>query len=138
MATAPLELILVRFPKNQLKGEILEELERLTKEKIIRVIDILFVIKDKRGDITVAEMSDLEDDDHKVFEVIVSELAGVLNEKDAQELAREMKSDSSAALMLFEHSWAAQLRESIMNAGGELLASERIPGEAVEQLRSSE
>jgi hypothetical protein len=131
---APVELVLVRFPKNQFRGEIIKSLQKLVSDKIIRIIDILLVTKDKQGNVTVAEMSDLDDEDYAALEPITSESAGLLSEDDAIELAKDMKKDSAAGIMLFEDTWARDLAESIDEAGGEVVVSERVPRDVVRRL----
>ena len=42
----PIQMMSVAFPGNRFKGEILPELERLKKEEIVRVIDMLLVRND--------------------------------------------------------------------------------------------
>ena len=41
--------------------------------------------------------------------------------------------NSSAAILVFEHAWALKLRDAIVNAEGELVFSERIPRDVVEE-----
>ena len=45
----PIQMLTLAFPGNQFKGEILPELERLKKEGIIRIVDLLMVRKDGSG-----------------------------------------------------------------------------------------
>ena len=41
--------------------------------------------------------------------------------------------DSSAALIVWEHRWAARVSQAIRDAGGRIIAGERVPDEIVEQ-----
>src|SRR4051812_37227342 len=118
--TAPVELVLVRFPENNFRGEIVSELEKLVKNHIIKIIDILFVTKDKKGNVAVAEMTDLEDEDYQAITPIISDSAGILSEEDAQELTKDMKNNTSAGIMLFEDTWASELSQAVDRAGGEV------------------
>ena len=49
MTLGPVELLVVRFPGKQFKGEIIPALQELVKKGTIRIIDILFVTKDEEG-----------------------------------------------------------------------------------------
>ena len=133
MRTAPIELVLVRFPENRFRGEITEALGRLVQENVIRIIDLLVVSKDKHGNVTIAEASELEDEEYQALVPILSETKGILNSEDARELSKEMKNDSSAGLMLFEDTWAKDLTEAIDRAGGEVMVNERIPRASLEE-----
>jgi hypothetical protein len=130
----PLELVLISFPKNQFKGEILTELENLVNADIIRVIDLLFVTKDKVGNLSVAEVTDLEKEEYKALEPVISESQGLLSQRDAEELSQSMSNDSSAGLVLFEDTWAKELADAVDRAGGVVVISERIPSAVVEKL----
>ena len=56
----PLQMLTVAFDGNSFKGEILPELERLKREGIVRVVDMLAVRKDAAGAYAVVTASDLE------------------------------------------------------------------------------
>jgi hypothetical protein len=135
---APVELVLINFPQNKPRGEILSALERLVKDNVIRIIDILLVSKDRSGNVTTSEVSNLEGDDLRVFQPIVSETQGILSAKDAEALSSQMKNDSSAGLMLFEDTWAQELSQAIDRAGGEVVVNERIPRNVLAQVAANE
>jgi uncharacterized membrane protein len=135
---APIELVLINFPQNKPRGEVISALERLVKDNVIRIIDILLVSKDRSGNVTTSEISNLEGDELKVFQPIVSETQGILSAKDAEALSAEMKNDSSAGLMLFEDTWAQELAQAIDRAGGEVVVNERIPRNVLAQVAANE
>src|SRR4051812_26395196 len=56
----PIQMMSLAFPGNRFKGEILPELERLKKEEILRVIDMLLVRKDELGNVMVTTATDLD------------------------------------------------------------------------------
>jgi hypothetical protein len=131
----PLELLAVRFPGNHFKGEIAESLAELVEAGTIRVIDILFAMKDSEGNLLVAEINDLPEDDFATFDPIIDDdLTGMLSEEDARNLAATIEPNSSAAIMLFENVWATRFRDAILNADGELVLSERIPKAVVDEI----
>jgi hypothetical protein len=55
----------------------------------------------------------------------------LLAEEDIEDLGVDLKPNSSAAILLFEHVWATRFRDAVVGSGGELVASIRIPKEAV-------
>jgi hypothetical protein len=124
----------VKFPGNQFKGEIAPALTELVESGTIRVIDILFVNKDADGKIEIVEINDLDDDNYAVFDPVVSDVTSLLNEDDVRSFSEALGFNSSAALMLFEDTWATRFRDALMNANAEVVISERIPRAAVEQL----
>jgi hypothetical protein len=68
MSLGPIELLVVKFPGNRFTGEIAPALKDLVEGGLIRVIDILFVVKDEAGELTVLEINDLDDDNFSRFD----------------------------------------------------------------------
>ena len=131
----PLELLAVKFPGNNFRGEIAESLAELVEQGTIRVIDILFAMKDSSGNLTIAEINDLEEDDFATFDPLIDDdLTGMLSEEDARSLAASIEDNSSAAIMLFENTWATRFRDAILDAEGEIIINERIPKAVVDEL----
>ncbi len=132
MAVGPCDLIVVKFPGNKFRGEIAPALAALMEKGTIRVIDALFAIKDEKGDLTVLELKDVDGDG--VADVIsVVEVRGAIGPEDVDLAAEALEPNSSALLLLFENTWAAEITQAMRDADGELVFSERIPAAVVEQ-----
>ncbi len=138
MSIGPVELLLVKFPGNQFKGEILPALKELVDTNLIRVIDILFVKKDSEGNVLVLEVNDLEDEEYEAIDPLVGEISGLASESDARHFAAALENNASAALLLFENVWATRFRDAILNAKGEVLLNERIPKAVIDTLIASQ
>lgn len=134
MTLGPIELLVIKFPGNHFTGEIGPALKKLVDSGTIRVIDLLFAIKNKNGDVAVLEINDLDDDDFAVFDPVVSDVSGMLTEDDARAIARALEPNSSAGLLLFENTWAAEFTEAVLNANGKLVLNERIPRAVIDKL----
>lgn len=133
MSLGPIEVLMLRFPGNKFRGEIAPALAELVEGGTIRVIDLLFAIKDADGELDVLELKDMEGD-LSVFEPMTSELSDTLTEDDAQMLARSLPNNSSAAIMLFENTWAKAFADAVVRASGEVVLNERIPRATVDAL----
>ena len=134
MSLGPIELLVVKFPGNQFKGEIAPALKDLVEGGLIRVVDILFVHKDQDGEVTVLEINDLDDDDFSRFDPVVSDITGMLTPDDAKWFSQGLENDSSGAIMLFENAWATRFRDALLNANGQVVLNERIPKAVVDEL----
>ena len=134
MSLGPIELLVVKFPGNQFRGEIAPALKELVEGGLIRVIDILFVHKDEGGELSVLEINDLDDDDFSRFDPVVADITGMLTLDDAQQLSAALEENSSGAVMLFENTWATKFRDALVNANGELVLNERIPRAVIDEL----
>ena len=134
MDIGPVEILVVRFPGNEFKGEIAPALGELVESGTIRVIDLVFVAKGPEGDVAAVELSDLDESTSAAFQPHVEEPSGLLSDEDIEDLGAELEPNSSAALLLFEHVWATKFRDAVLDSGGELVASIRIPKEVVDEV----
>jgi uncharacterized membrane protein len=127
----PVDWIVVEFPGTKLTGEIAPILKDYMKRGLIRILDLLFVKKDDDGSFEVFEASDLEESEIGELRGLETELAMVLSEQDITDLAETIQPGSSAALLVWENLWAAPFGAAARHAGGQLVASGRIPIQAV-------
>ena len=90
--------------------------------------------KDADGNVVGIELSDIDPAASAAFQPHVEEPSGLLAEEDIEDLGADLPPDSSAAILLFEHLWATKFRDAVLDSGGELLASIRIPKEVVDEV----
>jgi len=127
----PVDFIIVEFPAGErnFTGEAADELIALVEAGSIRVIDLLFLVKDQDGNIEAMELSDL--DDLGPFQALEAELAEFLAEDDVAHLAAAMDPGSVAGVLVYENLWAAPFASAVRRAGGQLIANGRIPAQAI-------
>ena len=127
----PIDYVLVEFPPgtDRFDGELAIELASLVDTELIRILDLMILTKDEQGDIDVVELEDLEDlGDLGMLE---GRLAEVLAEEDVINVAAAMEPGSVAGLLVWENTWAAPFATAARRKGGQLIASGRIPTQAV-------
>jgi uncharacterized membrane protein len=129
----PVEYVVIAFPGNRFKGEIVPALAELVDNDVIGIIDVAFIKKDADGNTTMFEYDTLEDVLAFGFADVDGEAGGVLSDQDLELAAEALEPDSSAALLVWEHRWAARVAQAIREAGGRIVAGERVPDEVVEQ-----
>ena len=132
MSIGPVEYLIVAFPGNQFKGEIVPALQEQVEAGNIRIIDLAFVMKDADGAVVTAELGDLDSEVFKAFDALSPETMGLLNEEDLAAAGEELDPNSSAALLVWEDVWATKIRDAIVIAGGEVLDLERVPYQVVD------
>lgn len=137
MPLGPVELLVVQFPGNEVKGDIVPALKELVENGTIRIIDILFIKKDQYGNVTTIEINDLDEANFAAFDPIVADITGLLSEDDVQRMAMMLKNNSSAGLLLFENTWATRIRDAIVNTQGKVILNERIPQAVIEQVMAT-
>lgn len=127
---APVDLVLVEFSGNRFDGRILTELERLSADGTITVLDALLVSRGPDGSVAWLEAAGVDDR----LAALVGEGTGLLGAEDAEAVADELQPDTAIGMLLFEHTWAGTLAASVRDAGGHLLDWERVPAAAIEAL----
>jgi uncharacterized protein DUF6325 len=126
----PIDYILVEWPGRQPNGEVAPHLVDLVERGLIRILDLTFIEKTEDGAIRGLEIAEVG---NEVAELAVFEGAssGLLSEEDVEEAGGAMEPGTSAALLVFENSWAAPFATAVRRSGGQLVASGRIPVQAV-------
>jgi hypothetical protein len=139
----PIDYIVVGFEGNNFDGSILAELQKAAEAEIIRVVDLLFIIKDEEGSVLMAELEDQHDELKEVASSIghTGDLP-LLSEEDVEKLGSSMKNNSSAGVLVIEQLWAKGLKQALINAGAELIDEGRIHPDkvaaAIEDIESAE
>ncbi|WP_028660835.1 DUF6325 family protein [Nocardioides insulae] len=139
MSLGPIEVVSIAFPGNRFTGEIIPELERLTSSGTITVIDGVLATRDQDGPVTFVELDEVDggDGDAGRLAALLDRVEGLVSDEDVEELAGALEPNSSAAILVFEHTWMKPLRDAIFASGGELMADLRVPGPVVEELMAT-
>jgi hypothetical protein len=132
-------MVMLAFDGNRFEGRILAELKRLREEGIVRLVGLLFVRKDVDGTISSLQESDLEPPAALLIGSAMRDLIGTrrfaavtggasetslfgYTDADIRRIAAEVPTDTAVALALFEHLWALELKQTIVDAGGFVVA----------------
>ena len=127
----PVDWIVVEFPGSRFNGEIAPALRDLVDREVVRVLDLLVLKKDADGALDAFELSDLDTSEIGELRGYESELAMLLSEEDVTAVAAAMEPGSSAAVLVWENTWAAPFASAVRHSGGQLVASGRIPIQAL-------
>ena len=129
----PVDYIVVEFPagKSNFSGEMAAELASLAESGTIRVLDLLIVNKAEDGTIEAFEIDDLDENQAGELLDLETEIAEILAAEDVVHLAEAMENGSTAAVLVWENSWAAPFASAARRAGGQLIATGRIPIQAI-------
>ena len=117
MVLGPLEYLVVGFENYRFTGQILAELRAAQEQGIIRVLDLCVIAKDELGNVTERELSELSGEEASALRPLARNVMGLLSEEDIQQLAADISNKDAAGLLLFEHTWAIDLKEDIKHAG---------------------
>jgi hypothetical protein len=127
----PVDYVVVEFPAgaSNFTGEMAEELVRLVNSGTIRLIDVLILTKNEDGTVDAMELSDL--DELGELQALEAQLAELLAEDDVENLAAAMDPGSTAGVLIWENLWAAPFAAAARRSGGQLIATGRIPIQAI-------
>jgi len=129
----PVDYLVVEFPADRanFSGEMADQLSALVKSGAIRVLDLLFLKKDSDGSVEGFESHEFEDSEVGRLRELETELALLLAEEDVEAIGAALEPDSYAAVLVWENTWAAPFAASVRRSGGQLVASGRIPIQAL-------
>jgi hypothetical protein len=122
----PIDYLLVEWPGKQPEGEIAPYLVDLVDRGLIRILDLVFLAKGDDGSIAAMEIADVggEAAELAIFEGASS---GLLDDEDIDEAGSALEPGTSAALLVYENTWAGPFAAAVRRSGGQLVASGRIP-----------
>jgi hypothetical protein len=126
----PIDYVVLEWPGRQPSGEAVPHLVDLVDRGVIRLLDVAFVTKDEDGAVAAIEISELGDQVEE-FALFAGASSGLLGDDDIGEGAQALDPGTSAALIVYENSWAAPFAAAVRRSGGQLVASGRIPIQAV-------
>jgi len=133
MTYGPIDFIALEFKTDQLTGESMAELLELVQKQIIRVIDLVIILKDKDGNHEVLEVEELAPNVLAFFDPLQVEISGMIQVEDIEQIAEAMENNTTAALLLFENLWAIKFGEAVTRAGGRMVGFDRIPFEVINE-----
>ncbi len=137
MAHGPIEVLVLGFPGNKFTGAIVPEVERLIASDTIHIVDGLVARKDANGVLSFVEWGDPDlGEEASELAGLLDQPEGLLSDEDVDELAGGLEPNSTAAIIVFEHTWARPIRDAVVASGGQLIADFRVPPAAIEQLRA--
>jgi hypothetical protein len=127
----PIDYVVLEWPGEQpTAGEVQPLLLDLVDRGIVRILDIAFVAKDTEGSVSGVELGDLKEA-AAAFAEFEGASSGLLGFDDLQEAATALEPGTSAAVIVWENRWAAPLAVALRRSGGQLVASGRIPVQAL-------
>lgn len=128
----PIDFILLEFPDgDNLQGEVADEVLKLVEAGIVRLYDALVIRKDADGSFEGIALEDVDADGIGGFAAFAGARSGLIGDEDLAEAAEAMEPGTVAALLVYENAWAVPFVAATRRAGGEVIASARIPAQDI-------
>ncbi len=127
----PVDYLVIEFPGSRMTGDGLPLLLDLVDEGVIRVLDLVFVTKEPDGAVSAIQVADLDGDGELDLAVFEGASSGLLDDDDLADAGGVLEPGSSAGILVYENTWAAPFAAALRSGGGQLVASGRIPVQAL-------
>jgi Family of unknown function (DUF6325) len=128
----PVDILVVGFPDAQPDGTIADALVELIANGTIRLLDMLIVYKDDAGEMTVAEITDIDGDGIPDLIAMQGDIPGLLTDADAAAAVEALPPGCAVVLIAWENTWAIRASMALRQKGGVLLGFQRIPAEEID------
>jgi len=125
----PIDYIVIEWPGRQPDGSVAPLILDLVDRGLIRILDVAFLGKDENGSAFAVDVADIDAAD--AFGVFDGASSGLLRDEDRAEAASVLEPGTTAAVLVWENRWAAPVAVALRKSGGQLVASGRIPVQAL-------
>jgi hypothetical protein len=129
----PVDLLVLQFPVNNFKGEILRNLYEQVAAGMIRIIDLVLITKNQEGDIAAIDLSDLGPEANQALFALHATVNQMLTIEDVIAIGEDLDPNSSAGILLYENVWAIKTKQAMLDAGGKFLYFARIPEAVIQE-----
>jgi hypothetical protein len=127
----PIDYIVVEFPGSKMNGEAFPHLVDLVDRGIVCILDLVFVTKDLDGSVKGIAIADFDEDGELDLAVFEGASSGLISDEDINEAGGILEPGSSAGILVYENVWAGPFAAAVRRGGGQLVASGRIPIQAM-------
>ena len=130
--TGPIDFLVIEFQGKDINGELVPPLLDLVDRQLIRVLDALIVLKRADGSYDALTTDEIQASGAAGdLGELAGASSGLISEEDAEAAASVMEPDTAALVLIYENLWAAPFAVAARKAGGQLVATGRIPVQAL-------
>jgi len=126
------DVLVVGFPDAKPDGTIAAAISELVARGTVRILDLVLVYKDDAGEVTLAEVTDVDGDGIADLVALRGDVPGLLSDADARAAMEALPTGSAVALLAWENTWAIRASMAMRRQGAVVLGSQRIPAADVD------
>jgi hypothetical protein len=128
----PIDYVVIEFPADRPPdGSALPLLWDLVEQGTIRVLDLAFARKEADGTVVGVDIADLGLQGDVDVTLFAEASSGLVDPGDLQEAGSALEPGTSAAVLVYENTWAAPFARALRRNGAQLVAGGRIPVQAL-------
>ncbi|WP_027503284.1 DUF6325 family protein [Rhodococcus sp. UNC363MFTsu5.1] len=125
----PVELVVLTFPGAQVDPGTIAALQDVVERGYVTLLDLVYIAKDADGNITQVDVD--EDLDDVGLAILSIEAKALISDQDLDVVRDSLEPGTSAAIIVYEETWARQIASTVRGAGGEVALHVQIPRDAV-------
>jgi hypothetical protein len=133
----PIDYLIVGFEGNKFDGSILKALSDALESGVINLIALALVAKDKDGNVTNIDAANLGDEVAVGITTKYVKDQNAVSQDDIDEMSDLLENNTSAGMLVIEHTWAIPLKKALLDANGVLVADGRIHPDAADELNNT-
>jgi len=131
MEIGPVEMVVLTFPSERADPEVVSSLAEVVEQGYATILDLVFLSRESSGEIRVVDF-DEDLDEAGLARLTVADGRAVLSDEDMDVVRETLEPGTSAALIVYENTWARRVAGAVRGAGGEVALHVQIPRETVE------
>jgi hypothetical protein len=125
----PVELVVLAFPGAQADPATVAALQDVVAKGYVTLLDLVYLAKDEAGNVRQVDVDeDLQD---VGLEILSIEAKALISDEDLDVVRDALEPGTSAAIIVYEESWARNFTSTARAAGGEVVLHVQIPHEVV-------
>lgn len=128
----PVEFVVIGLPEAGVPADVTAEIRRLVESDVVDLLDVAYVSASENGEYTSKEIEELTD--YPELTELGLDVPGLIGADDLDEVIAGLVPGQAALVLVVEHTWARRFVTTVAASGGQVLASERISAEVVNEI----
>ncbi|WP_072846681.1 DUF6325 family protein [Rhodococcus tukisamuensis] len=125
----PVELVVLSFPGVRVDPAAVQAIQDVVDRGYVTLLDLVYIAKDADGNITQIDVD--EDLDDIGLAILSIEAKALISDEDLDVVRDSLEPNSSAAIIVYEETWARNVATTVTAAGGEVALHVQIPRDDV-------
>jgi len=124
--TGPIDYLVLEFPADPAVGDGLTLLIDLIDKAVVRLLDLVFVRKERDGSLIRLAITDLDGDGNVDLAIFEGDCADLLDPNGADDVSAALPPGGAAAIVIYENRWSEELAPALRRGGAQIVASGRL------------
>ncbi len=125
----PVELVVLGFPGSRVDPDTVAALQNIVERGFVTLLDLVYIAKDLDGNL---RQVDVDEDLTDIGLAILSiEAKALISDEDLDVVRESLEPGTSAAVIVYEQTWARDFTTKARAGGGEVVLHVQIPHDVV-------